>query len=126
MPHWRPMMKQRLQMTIVEPTISTPACRRASPKNLKTRPRKISPKTRAENLTMSPNEPTQSRSSVVHPMRWRSIPEFPSTAAGFPRPGAAVRGADDSVLLDENVAEEERPDPRRHERLDGLRRRVDD
>ena len=32
MPHWRPMMKQSDQITIVEPTISTPAWRSASPK----------------------------------------------------------------------------------------------
>src|SRR3954453_2756470 len=67
MPHWRPMMKQRLQITIVEPTISTPACRSASPKNLKTRPRKTSPNTRPENLTMSPNEATQSRGTAIQP-----------------------------------------------------------
>src|SRR4051794_36791782 len=61
------MMKQRLQMTIVEPTISTPAWRSASPKNLKTRPRKISPKTREENLTMSPKEATQSFGTAIQP-----------------------------------------------------------
>src|SRR3954469_24418875 len=61
------MMKQRLQMTIVEPTIRTPAWRSASPKNLKTRPRKISPKTRAENLTMSPNDATQSFGTASQP-----------------------------------------------------------
>src|SRR3954454_3526021 len=61
------MMKQRLQMTIVEPTISTPAWRSASPKKRNTRPRKISPKTRAENLTMSPKEATQSFGTASKP-----------------------------------------------------------
>src|SRR5215210_5909020 len=60
------MMKQRLQMTIVEPTIRTPAWRSASPKNLRTRPRKTSPKTRAENLTMSPNDAIHSRATAPH------------------------------------------------------------
>src|SRR3954453_23694469 len=68
MPHCRPMMKHRLQMTIVEPTISTPAWRRASPKYRKTRRRKISPKTRPENLMMSPNEASQSRGTVSQPV----------------------------------------------------------
>src|SRR3954465_11969539 len=77
MPHCRPMMKQRLQMTIVEPTISTPAWRSASPKNLKTRPRKISPKTRAENLTMSPNEATQSFGTASQPGIRRFPPRRP-------------------------------------------------
>src|SRR4051794_19699449 len=67
MPHCRPMMKQRLQITIVEPTISTPACLSASPKYLKTRRRKISPNTRPENLTMSPNDATQSRGTASQP-----------------------------------------------------------
>src|SRR4051794_24642791 len=67
MPHWRPMMKQRLQMTMVEPTISTPAWRNASPKYLNTRSRKISPNTRPENLTMSPNDATQSRGTASQP-----------------------------------------------------------
>src|SRR4051794_1916169 len=61
------MMKQRLQMTIVDPTIRTPAWRSASPKKRKTRPRKISPKTRAENLTMSPNDATQSFGTAIQP-----------------------------------------------------------
>src|SRR3954449_4494465 len=63
------MMKQRLQMTIVEPTISTPAWRSDSPKNLKTRPRSSSPRTRAENLTRSPNDDTQSAGSAVTGLR---------------------------------------------------------
>src|SRR4051794_22220284 len=67
MPHWSPMMKQRPQITIVEPTISTPACRSASPKNLKTRPRKISPNTRAQNFAMSPKEATQSFGTASQP-----------------------------------------------------------
>src|SRR4051794_36430314 len=61
------MMKQSDQITIVEPTISTPAWRSASPKYLKTRSRKISPKTRPENLTMSPKEATQSLGTASQP-----------------------------------------------------------
>src|SRR4051812_29353049 len=67
MPHCRPMMKQSDQITIVDPTIRTPAWRSASPKYRKTRSRKISPKTRPENLTMSPNEATQSRGTAIQP-----------------------------------------------------------
>ena len=37
-PHWRPRMKQRPQITSVEPTIRIPAWRSASPKKRKTRP----------------------------------------------------------------------------------------
>src|SRR3712207_512620 len=68
------MMKQRLQMTIVEPTMRTPAWRSASPKNLKTRPRKISPKTRAENLTMSPKLAIQSFGTAIQPGIRRTPP----------------------------------------------------
>src|SRR3954451_19033748 len=66
-PHCSPMMKQSDQITIVEPTIRTPAWRSASPKYLKTRRRKISPNTRPENLTMSPKEATQSRGTAIQP-----------------------------------------------------------
>ena len=47
-------MNTRPQITSVEPTIRIPAWRSASPKNLNTRSRKISPTTRALNLTISP------------------------------------------------------------------------
>src|SRR3954463_6516384 len=77
------MMKQRLQMTIVEPTISTPAWRSASPKKRNTRPRKISPKTRAENLTMSPKEATQSLGTANQP---GISPPLPGPATRDPRP----------------------------------------
>src|SRR3954466_3538606 len=60
-------MKQSDQITTVEPTIRTPAWRSASPKNLKTRRRKISPKTRAKNFVMSPNEVSQSRGTASQP-----------------------------------------------------------
>src|SRR4051812_24915938 len=78
MPHWRPMMKQRLQITIVEPTIRTPACRSASPKNFKTRPRSNSPKTRPKNFVMSPKEATQSLGTAIQPGISRP-PGFPAT-----------------------------------------------
>src|SRR3954466_11207953 len=68
MPHWRPMMKQRPQITIVEPTIRTPACLSTSPKNLNTRPRKISPNTRAKNFVMSPKEAIQSFGTASQPI----------------------------------------------------------
>src|SRR4051812_6421822 len=61
------MMKQSDQITIVEPTISTPAWRSASPKYLKTRSLKISPHMRDENFTMSPKEATQSRGTASQP-----------------------------------------------------------
>src|SRR4051812_757229 len=68
MPHWRPMMKHRPQITIVEPTINTPACLSASPKNLNTRPRRISPITRAQNFVMSPNDAIQSLGTASQPI----------------------------------------------------------
>src|SRR3954470_20550384 len=61
------MMKHSDQITIVEPTINTPAWRSASPKYLNTRPRKISPNARPPNFTMSPNEATQSRGTAIQP-----------------------------------------------------------
>ena len=64
MPHWRPRMNARPQMTIVEPRIRIPACRSASPKNLNTLPDQTSPTTRAENLAMVPNEAIQSRGTA--------------------------------------------------------------
>src|SRR3954464_15564329 len=67
MPHWSPMMKHRPQITIVEPTISTPAWRSASPKNLNTRPRNSSPSTRRQNFVMSPNDAIQSRGIASQP-----------------------------------------------------------
>src|SRR4051812_26632406 len=83
------MMKQRLQMTIVEPTMSTPAWRSASPKNRNTRPRRISPKTCAENLTMSPKLATQSFGTASH-----------SGTGGLPGIGSRVpaRGHDREAL----------------------------
>src|SRR5690349_12976898 len=66
------MMKQRPQITIVEPMISTPAWRSASPKNLKTRPRSTSPITRPQNFVMSPNEAIQSFGTVSQPITMQS------------------------------------------------------
>src|SRR3954451_24428399 len=68
MPHWKPMMKQSDQITIVDPTIKTPACLSASLKKRKTRPRSNSPNTRPPNFTMSPNDATQSRGTVSQPI----------------------------------------------------------
>src|SRR3954470_8025029 len=108
MPHWRPMMKQRLQITVVEPTISTPACRSASPKNLKTRPRKTSPNTRPENLTMSPNEATQSRGTAIQP-----------GISALPPPSLDHRdlGMGGQEGLGEDVVEREHTEERDHDRL---------
>src|SRR3954447_25577520 len=102
------MMKQRLQMTIVEPTISTPAWRSASPKNLKTRPRKISPNTRPENLTMSPKEATQSLGTAIQP--------------GISAPPPRSLDHRDFRMrcqqgLREHVVEREHPEERDHHRL---------
>src|SRR3954468_9244967 len=108
MPHCRPMMKQRLQITIVEPTISTPAWRSASPKYLNTRPRKTSPKTRPENLTMSPNEATQSRGTAIQP----GITPAPPRSLDHRdlRMGGEQR-------LGEDVVEREHAEERDHDRL---------
>src|SRR4051794_8414823 len=58
-PHCRPRMKARPQMTRAEPMIRIPACRSASPKKRNTRSDPTSPNTRAANLTMSPSAPSQ-------------------------------------------------------------------
>src|SRR5918996_1664409 len=62
MPHWRPRMKARPQITSAEPRIRMPAWRSDSPKKRNARPLKTSSTTRAENLAMSPKE---ARSSLV-------------------------------------------------------------
>src|SRR5829696_2742418 len=59
MPHCRPRMKARPQMTSAEPMIRMPAWRNASPKKRKTRRRNISPNTCAANFAMSPSAPSQ-------------------------------------------------------------------
>src|SRR5947199_10683666 len=74
MPHWRPRMNARPQMTIVEPRISTPHWRRHSPKKRKTRPPHTSPTTRAENLAITPKLAIQSRGTVSQPTGIRTQP----------------------------------------------------
>src|SRR5262245_41922963 len=56
MPHCRPRMNARPQITSAEPRIRMPAWRSASPKKRKTRRLKMSPTTRAQNFAMSPND----------------------------------------------------------------------
>ena len=64
MPHCRPMMNVRPQMTSVLDRISTPAWRSASPKYLKTFRPKTSPTTRPEKRMISPNVASQSRGTA--------------------------------------------------------------
>src|SRR3954470_24347600 len=66
-------MKASDQITIVEPRISTPAWRSASPKKRKTRSPKTSPKSRAANLAMSPSEASQSRGVIKRRFTCRSL-----------------------------------------------------
>src|SRR3954471_14951913 len=54
-------MKTIPQITSAEPRIRIPAWRRASPKKLKTRPLKTSPKASPQKRMMSPSEAIQSR-----------------------------------------------------------------
>src|ERR671920_1919304 len=68
MPHWRPRMKARPQITSAEPRIRIPACRSASPKKWKTLPLKTAPITRAQNLAMSPKDAIQSRGTLSQPV----------------------------------------------------------
>src|SRR4051794_30224730 len=105
MPHCRPMMKQSDQITIVEPTINTPACRNASPKYLNTRPRKISPKARPPNLTMSPKEAIQSRGTAIQP------------GTSGPSLDHADFGMGGEQRLGEDVVEREHAQERDHDRL---------
>src|SRR4051812_3176498 len=122
------MMKQSDQITIVDPTISTPAWRNASPKYLKTRRRKISPKTRPENLTMSPKEATQSRGTASQPGTRR--PSRGGPQPGTARPGSAGREGQPRLSLDhadfgvrrqerlgEDIVEREHAEERDHHRL---------
>ena len=55
-------------MTSVEERISIPAWRSASPKKRKTFSPKTSPTTRAQNLTISPNDAIQSRGMASQPL----------------------------------------------------------
>src|SRR5215212_3284677 len=64
MPHWRPRMNARPQITSAEPRIRMPACRSASPKKWSTRPLKTEATMRAENLAMSPKDASQSRGTL--------------------------------------------------------------
>src|SRR5919107_5256875 len=68
MPHWRPRMKARPQITSAEPRIRIPAWRSASPKKWKTLPLKTAPITRAQNLAMSPKDAIQSRGTLSQPV----------------------------------------------------------
>ncbi len=58
-PHCRPMMKTRPQITSVEETIRIPACRSASPKYLKTLRLATSPMTCRLKPTISPKVSSQ-------------------------------------------------------------------
>src|SRR6267378_5038973 len=55
------------QITSALPKIRIPAWRRASPKNLNTRPLKMSPKASPQKRMMSPSEAIQSRGTAVQP-----------------------------------------------------------
>src|SRR4051794_41138227 len=117
------MMKHRLQMTIVEPTISTPAWRSDSPKNLNTRRRKISPNTRAKNFVMSPNDATQSLGTAIQP-GIRGAPGFARPPLRARRDLLTGRSFNDRDLgvggeqrLGEDVVEREHAQERDHHRL---------
>src|SRR5438309_3481179 len=56
------------QITSALPKIRIPAWRRASPKNLNTRPLKMSPKASPQKRMMSPSEAIQSRGTAVQPV----------------------------------------------------------
>ena len=68
MPHCRPMMKIRPQITIVELRIRMPAWRSASPKKRRTRRPNTSPTTREQNLTISPKLASQSLGTLSQPI----------------------------------------------------------
>jgi hypothetical protein len=55
------------QITSAEPKIKIPAWRRASPKNLNTRPLKMSPKASPQKRMMSPSEASQSFGTESQP-----------------------------------------------------------
>src|SRR5215210_1692843 len=71
MPQVSPRMKARPMITRPEPRIRIPAWRRASPKNLKTRPLKTSAAVLARKPMISPNDSIQSRGTLsqVLPIR---------------------------------------------------------
>src|SRR4051812_16646009 len=67
MPHCRPMMNTRPQITIVEEMIRIPAWRSASPKKRSTPPLHTSRNIRAPNFPISPNDETHSRGTASQP-----------------------------------------------------------
>src|SRR5918995_3326393 len=73
-PHWRPRMNARPQITSADPRIRMPAWRSASPKKRNTRPLNTAPITRAQNLAMSPKDAIQSRGTLSQPVPIRRTP----------------------------------------------------
>src|SRR3954470_2594770 len=66
MPHCRPMMKTRPQITSVDERIRIPDWRSASPKKRKTRRPKTWARTFPQNLAISPKLVIQSRGTASH------------------------------------------------------------
>jgi hypothetical protein len=66
MPHWRPVMKIRPQITSVEERIRSPAWRSASPKKRRTFSEKTSATTVEQNRMISPKEASHSRGMANH------------------------------------------------------------
>src|SRR5918992_5782891 len=105
MPHCRPRMKARPQITSAEPRIRMPAWRSASPKKWNTRPLNTYATTRAENLAMSPNEAIQSRGtdSQVRPISRRSLDHRDLGMGGEQRLGEDIVEREDAEELDHHA-----------------------
>src|SRR5918996_308020 len=105
MPHWRPRMKARPQITSAEPRIRMPACRSASPKKWNARPLNTSVTTWAENLATSPRDPISSFvvDSQVRPISRRSLDHRDLGVGGEQGLGEDVVEGEDAEELDDDA-----------------------
>src|ERR1022692_1805385 len=126
MPHCKPMMNTRPQITSVEEMIRMPAWRSASPKKRNTLRRSTSPTMREPNLTISPNDSIQPRgvairSPISQPLHLHSCrasagsTSFVSRLASFDDRGDLGMGREQR--LRERVVEREYPEESDHDRL---------
>src|SRR5215212_5413197 len=109
MPHCRPMMKTRPQITSVEERIRIPDWRSASPKKRKTRRPKTWPTTLPQNFAISPKLAIQSRGTASQ--------ELPISASPPRSPDHRDLGMGGQQRLGEDVVEREDAEEGDHHRL---------
>src|ERR1700742_485923 len=106
MPHWRPRMNARPQITRAEPRIRMPPWRSASPKKRKTRSVKMSATIRYANFAMSPKDAIQSfgTSSQLRPSSRSPVPPLTRRPRSFDHRDLGMGGQE---RLREHVVEGE-------------------